>query len=46
MGSITEVPPGVSKFKLRITVPANQLTPLELRQSKASEFTTKMTSIF
>jgi len=30
LGSITEVPPGVSDFELRISVPANQPTPLKL----------------
>ena len=46
VGSIPEVPPGVSDFELRITVPANQPTPLKLRQFKASGFTTKVTPIF
>ncbi|HBB34572.1 MAG TPA: hypothetical protein DDZ80_10740 [Cyanobacteria bacterium UBA8803] len=39
LGSIDEVPPGVSDFELRITVPANQPTPLKLKQFKASGFT-------
>jgi len=34
LGSITEVPPGVSDFELRISVPANQPTPLKLKQSR------------
>lgn len=38
LGSIDEVPPGVSDFTLRITVPANQPTPLQLKQFKASGF--------
>lgn len=38
VGSIAEVPPGVSDFELRITVPANQPTPLKLEQFKASGF--------
>jgi hypothetical protein len=38
LGSIDEVPPGVSDFELRITVPANQPTPLKLEQFKASGF--------
>ncbi len=46
VGSITEVPPGVSDFELRITVPANQPTPLKLKQFKASGFTSKVTPIF
>jgi hypothetical protein len=39
LGSIDEVPPGVSPFELRISVPANQPTPLKLKQFKASGFT-------
>lgn len=46
VGSITEVPPGVSDFEVRITVPANQPTPLKLKKFKASGFTTKVTPIF
>lgn len=42
LGSIDEVPPGVSDFELRITVPANQPTPLKLEQFKASGFTGKV----
>lgn len=42
LGSIDEVPPGVSNFELRITVPANQPTPLQLKQFKASGFTGKV----
>ncbi|MBE9126524.1 MULTISPECIES: hypothetical protein [unclassified Coleofasciculus] len=42
LGSIDEVPPGVSDFELRITVPANQPTPLKLKQFKASGFTGKV----
>lgn len=42
LGSIDEVPPGVSDFELRITVPANQPTPLQLKQFKASGFTGKV----
>ncbi|MEH2211287.1 biotin carboxylase [Nostoc sp.] len=38
LGSITEVPPGVSDFELRISVPANQPTPLKLKQFKAAGF--------
>jgi hypothetical protein len=38
IGIIDEVPPGKSKFELRITVPANQPTPLKLEQFKASGF--------
>lgn len=39
LGSIEEVPPGVSTFEMRISVPANQATPLKLKQFKASGFT-------
>jgi hypothetical protein len=42
LGSIDEVQPGVSDFELRITVPANQPTPLQLKQFKASGFTGKV----
>ncbi|MFM7425573.1 MAG: hypothetical protein ACKO7W_11370 [Elainella sp.] len=38
LGSIEEVPPGQSTFELRISVPANQPTPLKLKQFKASGF--------
>lgn len=38
LGSIAEVPPGVSDFELRISVPANQPLPLKLKQFKASGF--------
>jgi hypothetical protein len=39
LGSIEEVPPGVSDFQLRISVAANQPTPLKLKQFKATGFT-------
>ena len=39
LGSIDEVPPGISDFELRITVPANQPPPLKLEQFKAAGFT-------
>lgn len=39
LGSIEEVPPGVSDFELRITVASNQPTPLKLEQFKAAGFT-------
>jgi len=42
LGSIDEVPPGTSDFELGITVPANQPTPLQLKQFKASGFTGKV----
>ncbi|MGQ4650647.1 FxLYD domain-containing protein [Lyngbya aestuarii] len=42
LGSIEQVPPGVSDFELRITVPTSQATPLQLEQFKASGFTGKV----
>jgi len=39
LGSIEEVPPGISDFQLRISVAANQPTPLKLKQFKATGFT-------
>lgn len=39
LGAIDEVPPGISDFELRISVPANQPTPLILKQFKAAGFT-------
>jgi hypothetical protein len=42
LGSIEEVPPGISDFELRITVAANQPTPLKLEQFKAAGFTGKV----
>jgi hypothetical protein len=39
LGSIDQVPPGTSEFELRISVPANQPTPLKLKQFKAAGFT-------
>lgn len=38
LGSIEEIPPGVSDFEMRISVPANQPTPLQLKQFKAAGF--------
>lgn len=38
IGSIEEVPPGISDFEFRISVPANQPTPLKLKNFKASGF--------
>jgi hypothetical protein len=42
LGAIAEVPPGESEFELRISVPANQPTPLRLEQFKAAGFTGKV----
>jgi len=44
LGSIDEVPPGVGKFELRVTVAANQPTPLRLKQFKASGFASRVRS--
>lgn len=38
LGSIPEVPPGVSDFEMRITVASNQPEPLKLKQFKAAGF--------
>ena len=38
LGSIPEVPPGISDFEIRISVAANQPEPLQLKQFKASGF--------
>ncbi len=42
VGSIPEVPPGVSDFEIRISVSENQPTPLKLEQFKASGFSGKV----
>ena len=42
IGTILEVPPGVSDFEIRIDVAANQPTPLTLKQFKASGFAGKV----
>jgi hypothetical protein len=42
LGTIMEVPPGMSDFEIRISVPANQPTPLQLKQFKASGFTSQV----
>lgn len=42
LGSISEVPPGLSDFELRISVPANQPTPLKLKQFKAAGFSAQI----
>jgi len=39
VGSIDEIPPGETRFEIRISVAANQPTPLRLEQFKASGFT-------
>ena len=42
VGTIEEVPPGTSDFAIRISVPANQRTPLKLKNFKASGFAGKV----
>jgi hypothetical protein len=42
IGTIEEVPPGTSDFEIRISVPANQPTPLKLKNFKASGFAGKV----
>jgi len=42
VGSITEIPPGVSDFEIRISVPTELPTPLRLEQFKASGFAAKV----
>ncbi|MEL6496210.1 MAG: hypothetical protein AAFQ41_13970 [Cyanobacteria bacterium J06623_7] len=38
IGTIEEVPPGTSDFEIRVSIPANQPTPLKLKNFKASGF--------
>ncbi|KYC42427.1 hypothetical protein WA1_20905 [Scytonema hofmannii PCC 7110] len=42
LGSIDEIPPGVSNFELRISVAANQPLPLKLKQFKAAGFSAQI----
>lgn len=42
VGTIPEIPPGVSDFELRISVPQNQPLPLQLKQFKASGFASRV----
>ncbi len=42
VGTIEEIPPGVSDFAIRVSVPANQPTPLKLKNFKASGFAGKV----
>jgi len=42
IGTIEEVPPGTSDFSIRVSVPANQPTPLKLKNFKASGFAGKV----
>ncbi|MBW4622234.1 MAG: hypothetical protein KME17_23125 [Cyanosarcina radialis HA8281-LM2] len=42
LGSVDEIPPGTSTFAIRISVPTNMPTPLQLEQFKASGFSAKV----
>ena len=42
LGSIDTVPPGISDFELRISIPSNLEPPLQLKQFKASGFTSRI----
>ncbi len=42
LGSIDEIPPGISEFQFRVSVPSNQLPPLQLEQFKAAGFAGKV----
>jgi len=44
VGAIEQIPPGISDFEIRISVPYDQPTPLQLEQFKASGFTAKVRS--
>jgi hypothetical protein len=46
LGALAEVPTGVSEFELRISVPSNQPTPLQLKQFKATGFSSKVYPTF
>lgn len=42
LGGIDEVPPGESSFEIRVSIAANQPTPLKLKQFKSSGFAAKV----
>ncbi|MEB3274877.1 MAG: hypothetical protein VKJ85_13910 [Prochlorothrix sp.] len=44
LGSIDEVPPGESPFELRVSIPQGQPAPLQLKQFKASGFSSPVKS--
>jgi hypothetical protein len=46
VGAIDEIPPGKHPFEIRISVPANQPTPLQLKQFKASGFSSSVKARF
>jgi hypothetical protein len=42
LGAIEQIPPGISDFQIRVSVPTTLPTPLQLKQFKASGFTAKI----
>jgi hypothetical protein len=42
LGNIDTVPPGISDFEFRISIPSNLEPPLQLKQFKASGFTNRI----
>ena len=42
LGAIEQIPPGVSEFEFRISVPVSQPEPLQLKQFKAAGFTARV----
>jgi hypothetical protein len=42
VGLIEEIPPGLSDFEMRISVPSNTTMPLQLKKFKAAGFTRKI----
>lgn len=46
VGAIEEIPPGKHDFEIRISVPANQPVPLQLKQFKASGFSSSVKARF
>lgn len=46
LGALGEVATGVSEFELRISVPSNLPTPLQLKQFKATGFSSKVYPTF
>lgn len=45
LGAIESVPPGISDFEFRISVPTNQPLPLQLKQFKAAGFSGAVRSV-
>jgi hypothetical protein len=42
LGAIEEVPPGITPFEMRMSIPKELVSPLRLEQFKASGFSTKV----